>query len=469
MFNHRPRTFLLVLFILVLMLLTGCVKTKDGEFRKPQINGDSVAPPGTPTFPPSEYPGDPVSIELPMAFQNMMAAQPQRTFYIGTAMHGASDKNDCSAPESSGGSKGPCETLSVLREKSIRAGDHILVRGGTYDFGSTSTTMKFYGSEDSPVVLKAYPGEQPKFDLTGVFDKSVMTIGGAYFMIEGIEFLCPDSPPKPLGLQCTTIFTKDIAHHIILKNNVFRNALEDGIKTTTESEHLLIYQNEFVGTHGEGESIDVFGADHVWVVENEFHHNTIGLRDPGVEMWAKGGAYDVWFVNNYFHDLTVDPYALILGGCCWNNWDGRNADGSVKPVAEEVHAVGNIFENIEVVGSYQYKATLGIEGCKNCEYRNNVVRDATVGLGIRPTQQDRDFKAPSNILVENNTFINIESGVLVAIHKDLFSGISILNNEFYTDGPTTCKLGGQDKTFDDLKGLGYGDVGTIFPEADYRE
>ena len=373
------------------------------------------------------------SSEIPQVFLNMLSYQPEKTYYLAQNEPGASDDNNCEFPTYMGGLDGPCLTYDGMLKLNIEPGNAIALREGTYNNGKQYWGINLYGTEEKPIRIFAYNDEKVILDLTHMIDEKVsLKLGGSYTTFEGFEIHCPNSPQAVYYLECMTIHESSVSDHTVVYNNLFKGAYEDAIKTTTESQNILIYKNEFVGTGGEGESIDVFGADHVWVVENDFHDDNIQMRPPQSIMWVKGGAYDVHIYGNYFHDTVVRNHALHLGGCCWNNWAGTPG---VDHVAVEVYAKGNRFENIEVIGTYRYAAALGFEGCKDCYAIDNHFKNVGAGIGVRSTIDAPYILGSLNAHIEGNTMYDVTTDNVIRIHEDSKVGLYSDYNHYCTGEP----------------------------------
>jgi hypothetical protein len=381
------------------------------------------------------------SADVPQEFLDMLEFEPERIYYIAQSEQGASDDNNCLYPQHISGFDGPCETLNAMKKYELIAGEAIAVGKGTYVLGENGISVKFPGTADKPIRIFAYDGEEVILESRNPNGK--IYFGGSYTTLEGFDIRCY----IPV---CMTVWDANIANNLIVYNNKISEAYEDGIKTTTESENVLIYRNEFFNIAGEGESIDAFGVSGAWIIQNEFYDDVFNVRDSGAVSWSKGGASDIYYVDNYFHDLNVRNHALILGGCCWNNWDGV---AGVDPVATNVHAIRNVFERITIDGDYRYKGAIGVEGCHNCEVIDNSLIDVDVAIGVHATIDGNERVGSKNTLISGNFEENVVSERVLNLHEDSKEGLVIDGNEYCVENPTVHYT--EDMTLEEFQIYGF--------------
>ncbi|MBI4182057.1 MAG: right-handed parallel beta-helix repeat-containing protein [Candidatus Aenigmarchaeota archaeon] len=450
---------LIAVGLVAVVLASGCTS---GERRTLPPEPPPGQPPGG--GPPSS-PG-----EIPQDFQDMLSFQAERTFYIATNEPGASNENDGLSPTAQGGS-GPWKDFSALRERDLVAGDAVAVREGTYfvttEEGKKGISIKSGGTAAKPVRVYASPGEAVVLE-GGYTSNQADTVRqdpkayssmihprGSYLILEGFTV-------KGCYVICFTLFGVD---HLILKDNTVQGGLEDGIKTTTTASNILIMGNDFSGFFNE--AIDVFGAQRAYIMNNEFHDPDRGRGDPSAVLWTKGGARDIRIWYNNFRDVVGNNHILILGGCCWNSWDGQ---AGVDPVAQDVEARGNVLTNVELAGTYAYRGALGVEGCRNCTFLDNVVDGAESGIGIHPTQ-DRDTGIslpPKDIQISGNRLVGISSGRMVNIKSDSAEGLVMRDNTYYTDSSPTFRLGNDVLNQQQFQAREYDAGSAILPAGDFQ-
>ncbi|MBI4182251.1 MAG: hypothetical protein HY520_04765, partial [Candidatus Aenigmarchaeota archaeon] len=188
---------------------------------------------------------------------------------------------------------------------------------------------------------------------------------------------------------------------------------------------------------------------------------------PSAVLWTKGGARDIRIWYNNFRDVVGNNHILILGGCCWNNWGGQ---AGVDPVVQDVEARGNVLTNVELTGTYAYRGALGVEGCHNCTFLDNVVDGAETGIGIHPTQDgDTGISLPpKNIEISGNRLARISSGSMITVKSDSTEGLVIRDNTYYTDSPATFRLGNDILPLGQFQSRGYDAGSAILPASDFQ-
>ncbi len=282
---------------------------------------------------------DSCDTNYPQAFRNMMALPIDgQTYYVSASDPCASNSNDGLAPDCATPGSGPWVDLSPL----WTSGQRIL-----------------------------WPG-----------DAVALRVGADYLIIEGIEIR---------GCNMVCMLMKEGSEHVVFRNNTVVGGGEDGIKAS-RSRNILIIGNEFTSFHNE--AVDVWGSNNYWLVDNSFHDNDVSWREPRSAVWTKGGSANIHFSNNRFFDLDVANHALMLGGCCWQNWDdsgGLVQSGGqwrAQPVARQVYAVGNSFESISTVYSAGAlnPAALAVTGCHDCQAVENSIVDCDEGVSIESTK-----------------------------------------------------------------------------------
>ena len=364
------------------------------------------------------------SSDVPGEFLDILSFEPSKIYYVAQNEDGADDGNNCLYPTYISGLDGPCKTLDALKKYDILAGEGVAIREGTYTADSSGLTIKHQGTKDKPVRIFAYGDEEAIIETRST--ESKIYFGGSYTSLEGFDIRCY----VPV---CMTVWDANTADHLIVYNNRISEAYEDGIKTTVDSSNILIYRNEFFNIAGEGESIDAFGVENAWIIQNEFHSDNLNIRDSGSVSWSKGGANNVNYIENYFHDLTVKNHALILGGCCWNNWGGV---AGVDPVATNVNAIRNTFERITLEGTYRYKGAIGVEGCHDCTIEGNILKDVDVAIGVHATIDGNERVGTKNLVIKNNFEEEVNTGRVLNLHEDSKGGLSIEGNEYCVENPT---------------------------------
>lgn len=442
--------WLLVFLVILALALSGCGNKKGKDKKQRGTVGIEEIEPGEPpnvkAQPKSTEPTTSTasfSEEIPEEFQVMMAANPKRIFYIAINDPKASNSNDGLSIDK------PFKDLLALEQVQIKPGDAIALRAGTYDIPEKGIKLDFVAEPAQPIKVFAYGKEKVILDHGTTYEElkkmvvegikpgpmdghyyPLSRIKGNYLIIEGLTFTgCLENCMLYMG------------SHNIIKDNIFIGGGEENIKTITGSSDVLFLNNDFSGFMNE--AIDIFGAHRVYVVGNKFHDNDASLRVASPAIWAKAGAKDVSYLNNEFYNLDVNAHAMLLGGCCWNNWDGKNSDGSLKHVAENVRAIGNTFRNINLLSNYKFRGTIAAEGCDECLIKDNILDDVDVAFSLRATEDGSYRLAPRNVEITGNTLKNIRTGRILNMENDATVGFKMSNNKVYIEeGEETINLGG---------------------------
>ncbi|MDP7038804.1 MAG: right-handed parallel beta-helix repeat-containing protein, partial [Myxococcota bacterium] len=285
-------------------------------------------------------------VSLPASYAALENASPAQNIYV-SAEHACDDThaNDGRSPRCENG-HGPFPTLLALKNAakagrfSIAPGLAIIFRDGTYDINKLFISKS--GTEDKPISILAYPGEKPVFD--GGYrpgDKGtlhldtnvVLGLRGKYLVMSGFRIQ-----------GCKEVCVQIGGQHILFKNNTIIGGGEDGIKVPPGSDHVYIVGNRFEWPESLNmpsrpktpEALDFMGAKNSYAINNLFTNSDVRWGGWGSVMWAKGGARNVHMLGNRFENLVVKNNAIILGGCCFNNWDWLAGNGLAKPVARYV-------------------------------------------------------------------------------------------------------------------------------------
>ncbi len=366
--------------------------------------------------------------DIPQKFLNMASYSPIRNYYIAINEPCANNSNDGLSYTCDGQGGGPWKDFEALNVRFnqgflFEPGDALVFRSGIYELSSSGLNLKNDGLENAPIKFMAFTGDNVVMRV----NQNPLLLAGKYTVLEGLKIECN------VLKECIVVFDQnDSADHIVVYNNEIIGATEDGIKSTNKSSNLFVYRNKFYDTRGAGESIDAFGVQEAWIVENEFYEENLQGSNPGAVMWTKGGAKDIYYIRNHFHDFTVENHAVILGGCCWENWNGVPG---VDYVAERVYAYDNIFERINISGSYAYRGVIGVSGCKDCIVEGNVLNEVDDVIGIHSSEDGPIKLASKNVVIRNNKESNVNNDRVLNLHADSTDGLLIEGNEYCVNDP----------------------------------
>ena len=326
----------------------------------------------------------------------------------------------------------------------VGAGDIIYMRGGTYNYGATGTTLSGKnGSAGSPISILAYPGEYPVIDYMGTARSSqligISISSASYLYLKGIRVTRISQAwngsnyINQYGLrinsnvsQCT--FERMETDHI--GGWGISNWGQSGV-------HDLLYLN--CDSHnnadpGSGDNYSYGGADGF---QNE--GSATGITFRGCRSWSNSD--DGWDIR------TVDGIFTLEN--CWSFWNGYREDGVTKGGDGEGLKLGNsivtnrsdtrrfvrnclVFENrwtgmesaqddygyigVEVYNTVVYGNGEGINFnyagptlIRNSVSYNNGSADRIGGGGGTCTHDHNSFDSSPAIIVSNADFVSVSS------------------------------------------------------------
>ena len=447
---------------------------------------------------------DSCDARYPQMFRNLLALPATGTTYYVSDTCGDNANDGLSPACGQGGGQGPWKDLSPLMSLTLGPGDAVAIRGGTYHTGKQTLDVSPSGSPTEPIRFYAYKGETVVIDgdwgqppdppLVPGDTSSVLRVAGRYLVFDGLEI-------RGCNMTCILIH---LGARSVLRGLRVIGGGEDGIKTSHAYTDLVM-ESEFTGFHNE--ALDVWHSSDFWLIDNEIHDNDTSLRDPSTGVWTKGGSRNVYLRGNRFHDLVVAEHALMLGGCCWQNWDDiggliQEKDGTVtpQPVARQVRAVGNVIEDVVIDTSapdaHAYSSALGITGCHHCEASGNRIDFADVPISVSATNgtgqpcypgadcqvpgacscqwqvEAEDIDVADNIVkAPNQSAVGGGSqSARIASMTDAYSGhaIDVDGNAYCSDAPPTFRIGPAGASSLDLAGwqsAGFDVSSLLTPEA----
>lgn len=360
-----------------------------------------------------------IFILLAVSFQTSAEANTSNlavTYYVDIKNSSANDKSDY------GSINRPWKTLTYALKR-LKAGDTLLVRGGTYPGSSLSLGASYSGTAQAPITVKAYPGE------TAIWrnpQQTRLTFAGAgWWVIEGLIF---EGQVVQIGTDM-----QNISRNIRLSGCSFRN--------------------------GTSSALQIFYAEHI-VVEN-CHFQRIQSQEAGRDVNAINIPYyadDVVIRQSRFEDISSDGVHLGDGNKSvtnvtlesnefWiNNPDqvflGENAI-DVKWVKGPVYIRSNIIHGFRPTVAGQNASGANGNGIvihnnsQNVIIERNLFYDNTshlgVSLGVKGTPG-----GVRNITIYNNIFkgarANSRSGELkggYGLNIDDVTHVQVYHNTFY--------------------------------------
>ena len=270
-------------------------------------------------------------------------------------------------PDASGSIRDPWDLQTALQHpRSVRAGDTIWLRGGTYR-GEFSSAL--VGTQTAPIIVREYPGEEVKIDLHDPQEGrgKRLAVGGAHCWFWGFEVFCSSrSRRKTLepGSWPDSISRGDFivqGAHIRLINLVIHD-LSQGLGfwsagTGGEAYGLMIYNNGWTGpdrNHGHAVYTQNEGATRRFVdnvLFNQFRNGIMiygssaaALKDfflEGNVSFANGGAVGQGYGASF---------QILIGG-------GSLAE-NITVTENYTYDLANHFRDDDVDQALKYEANL---------------------------------------------------------------------------------------------------------------
>jgi hypothetical protein len=234
------------------------------------------------------------------------------------------------------------------------AGDTIFVRGGVY---YEWVDIKHSGSNGKPITFKAYPGEKPIIDGTGVSVSSwkalIWSTGNDYIVIDGFEVRNTQS----------LLIRLDQGNHLSIRNCVVHGNSGSG---GSDNNHSGI----FIGYY----------CDYVLVERCESY-------DTGHDAFNVESSSHVTFQYNYAHD------------------NPNHAAYNLFPINEENPQKLMVGNSIKYCISARSMCGVYTRYQKDFEVSNNLIYDS-YGGGIYMIDSRDDHMAPSYNYQSNNKIVN---------------------------------------------------------------
>jgi hypothetical protein len=340
---------------------------------------------------------------------------------------------------------------------SVKAGDTVYIRGGTYkEFVSFKTS----GTSTSYITFRSYPGEEVTIDGTGFAlyanrDALIDMNAKSYIVIDGLRVINADY----FGIGCMAGETNN-GHDIIVKNCYTYNTGSCGIgffwgANITISNNVVEYSN----IRSTQEAISLHGIQGFTINGNEVFN---GLME-GID--CKGGSSNGKIFDNYVHDLLAgewDMNGIYLDAYdrhetnieVYNNTIERCGNGIIVGAEAGGHAENiNIHDNIIKF----CRAGFNISGWGTAGYQiNDIVFDHNLIFGAADNGITFSSATAKNIRLTNNR-LGGRYSTTDAI--EMTNGVASVDASVFIDGNALCKLGTKTSN---LNGMNY----TILPSLD---
>ena len=190
----------------------------------------------------------------------------------------------------------------------MTAGDTLYLRGGIYS-GVSGINWSKSGTVDNPVVISAYPGEEPVFNGNGA--TWLLLMGSRYTIINGLE------------VTNYTMWAFQVAgnsSYLTIRNCYLHNILgeEDAAIVTTQCDHITI-ENCVLEEMGRSLTQTLYdhavynaAGSHDITIRNNYFKNNYG--GPAINHYHTPAPYNVYIYNNVFLMAKGDERAGVYVG-----------------------------------------------------------------------------------------------------------------------------------------------------------
>jgi hypothetical protein len=281
-------------------------------------------------------------------------------------------ENGVDATAAAGSEAQPWATIEHALGR-MKGGDLLFVKGGTYH-----EVFDIYGpsgTETSPTVVQAYPGQTPIFSGPGIDHQANSINATNHLILDGLTIT-----NYQIGLD---IGGDGAADHLLVRNLVIHDVGNHGLSVHYDSSYVTLEGNTVHDTGlytqngegfyvGHGDSTPADNTHHV-TIRNNLIFNT---KDEAVEL--KIGTHDCVVENNTIHSVNKSGDSYGLGG---GAIEVNEAVGSVQHYdANPNHLVRN---------NVVYDTPIAIRAGTGCLVYDNVIWAVTTA-GIKVTNDAKD-------------------------------------------------------------------------------
>jgi len=284
----------------------------------------------------------------------------------------------------------------------LRPGDELVLRGGTYTF-SSRFLITVNGTAAAPVVIRAKNGERPVIEQTNPGQNVMEVSDSQYLVLRKIAFTRGSHGIRLMNSDFITIEDCEIFE----TGDVALSANSGGTY-----EGLRILRNHIHHTNGTGEGMylgcnnDGCRVKNSLIEGNYIHHTNRLTVDQGDGIEIKEGSFNNIIRDNVIHDTKypgIITYSTV---------------GNGGPNIVEGNIIWNTTDN-------------SIQIAADAIIRNNIIIGSPVAF------QSHQSGQPSNIQLVNNTVIATGNGVNV---RNVVGDVLIANNAIYAKSGAAIRL-----------------------------
>lgn len=324
---------------------------------------------------------------------------------------------------------GPTDNLKT-EIAALTPGDELVLRGGTYDLGTSLFQVTVAGTSTQPITIRAKDGEAPVITRPDANQNLVNFVGAQYLVLKGLHF---QGGSRGLRFQDASFITVENCE--VSGTEDVAIAANDSGKTY---EGFQIVGNHIHDTGGTGEGM-YLGCNsgacsfrNALIAHNHVHHTNGPNVSQGDGIEIKEGSFGNVVRDNVIHDTG---YPCII---TYSTMGGAQ----------------NVIERNLLFRCGDH----GIQSAADSIIRNNIILSAASdGIAMQPHQSG----APGNQLVVNNTILDPD-GNSISVRNPV-GNVLIANNALYRQSAKAFLFLGTASfvTFEGNVGTGGVDVGTL--------
>ena len=326
---------------------------------------------------------------------------------------------------------GPTDNLKT-EIAALTPGDELVLRGGTYDLGTSLFQVTVAGTSTQPITIRAKDGEAPVITRSDANQNLVNFVGAQFLVLKGLHF---QGGSRGLRFQdasditvedCEVSGTADVAI-----------AANDSGKTY---ERFRLLRNHLHDTGGTGEGM-YLGCNNggcsfrnALIEGNHVHHTNGPNVSQGDGIEIKEGSFGNVVRDNVIHDTG---YPCII---TYSTMGGAQ----------------NVIERNLLFRCGDH----GIQSAADSIIRNNIILSAASdGIAMQPHQSG----APGNQVVVHNTIVDPD-GNSISVRNPV-GNVLVANNALYRQSGKSFLFIGTSSfvTFEGNVGDGPADFGTLAP------